>query len=69
VVACVVPKAGTRHDAQDAEQLIAHCRGQLIKWSCPREIRFLGDLPKTRVGKIDFRALQRQVAAERRHDA
>jgi long-chain acyl-CoA synthetase len=37
--------------------LIAHCRERLIKWSCPRDIEFRGDLPRTRVGKIDYRAL------------
>jgi long-chain acyl-CoA synthetase len=40
-----------------AERLIAHCREHLIKWSCPRDIEFRGDLPTTRIGKIDFRAL------------
>ena len=37
--------------------LIAHCRERLIKWSCPREIEFRRELPKTRVGKVDYRAL------------
>ncbi|MBK5257402.1 MAG: AMP-binding protein [Vicinamibacteria bacterium] len=37
--------------------LIAHCRERLIKWSCPRDIEFRADLPKTRIGKIDYRAL------------
>jgi long-chain acyl-CoA synthetase len=37
--------------------LIAHCRERLIKWSCPREIEFRRTLPKTRVGKVDYRAL------------
>jgi long-chain acyl-CoA synthetase len=39
------------------QALIAHCREQLIKWSCPREIEFRRELPKTRVGKVDYRAL------------
>jgi long-chain acyl-CoA synthetase len=29
----------------------------LIKWSCPREVEFRDELPKTRVGKVDFVAL------------
>ena len=37
--------------------LIAFCRERLIKWSCPRQIEFRADLPKTRIGKIDYRAL------------
>lgn len=37
--------------------LIAHCRERLIKWSCPREVEFRPALPKTRIGKVDYRAL------------
>lgn len=40
-----------------AEELIQHCQQRLIKWSCPREIEFRSTLPKTRIGKIDFRTL------------
>jgi long-chain acyl-CoA synthetase len=43
-----------------ADALIAHCRERLIKWSCPREVEFRDELPKTRVGKIDFVALVQQ---------
>ncbi len=39
------------------QELIEYCRSQLIKWSCPRNIEFRHELPKTRVGKIDYRAL------------
>jgi long-chain acyl-CoA synthetase len=42
-----------------AEELIRHCRERLIKWSCPREVAFRDDLPRTRVGKVDFAALVR----------
>jgi long-chain acyl-CoA synthetase len=38
--------------------LIAYCREHLIKWSCPREIEFRNELPKTLVGKIDFKQLE-----------
>jgi long-chain acyl-CoA synthetase len=39
-------------------ELIEHCRAELIKWSCPREVEFRSSLPRTRVGKVDFRALR-----------
>jgi long-chain acyl-CoA synthetase len=39
------------------DELIAHCQKQLIKWSCPREVEFRSDLPRTRIGKIDFKTL------------
>ena len=31
-----------------AKELINHCRKDLIKWSCPREVEFIDELPKTR---------------------
>ena len=45
------------------EALIAHCRERLIKWSCPREVEFIDELPLTRVGKVDYRELTRRHAA------
>jgi acyl-coenzyme A synthetase/AMP-(fatty) acid ligase len=39
------------------KELIAHCRSQLIKWSCPRELEFRSELPKTRLGKVNLGAL------------
>jgi long-chain acyl-CoA synthetase len=49
--------------------LIAHCRERLIKWSCPREIAFRTSLPKTRVGKIDYRALVQAHLGEARPES
>ncbi len=40
-----------------AAELIEYCRERLIKWSCPREVEFRTELPLTRLGKVDFRAL------------
>jgi long-chain acyl-CoA synthetase len=53
----VVLKDPSQEGKAMEEALIAHCRENLIKWSCPREIEFRRELPKTRVGKIDYRAL------------
>jgi len=60
VVAYVVPAHPSDNEQRDAQNLIAYCREHMIKWSCPREIRFCHDLPKTRVGKTDYRNLQQQ---------
>ncbi len=47
-----------------ATELIEHCQARLIKWSCPRDVEFLDELPTTRIGKIDFTALvERELAA------
>ena len=65
VVAVVVPADGAVPGDELSQKLIAHCRGELIKWSCPRDVDFVDELPKTRVGKVDFSTLARE-AAERR---
>ena len=57
VKAYVVPRAPAAATPALANELIEHCRGRLIKWSCPREIEFRPELPKNRVGKVDQRAL------------
>jgi long-chain acyl-CoA synthetase len=57
VKAYVVPRAPAAATPALANELIEHCRGRLIKWSCPREIEFRPALPKNRVGKVDQRAL------------
>jgi long-chain acyl-CoA synthetase len=51
------PAAGT---PEKEKELIAFCRQDLIKWSCPREIVFRDQLPKTLVGKVAYRALQEE---------
>jgi long-chain acyl-CoA synthetase len=63
VKAFVVPKPSHRDAPGLADELIAHCRGRLIKWSCPREVELRDELPLTRVGKIDFTALIREELA------
>ncbi|HET7730181.1 MAG TPA: long-chain-fatty-acid--CoA ligase, partial [Usitatibacter sp.] len=64
VVAYVVPADRSKANAATQHALIAHCREQLIKWSCPREVEFIDALPLTKVGKIDYRELMRKHAAE-----
>jgi len=65
VKAVVVLKDPAQADDAIAQALIEFCRQRLIKWSCPREIEFRRELPKTLVGKVDFKRL----VAEHRHAA
>ena len=67
VKAFVVLKDPAQADADTERALIEHCREQLIKWSCPREIEFCAELPKTRVGKIDYKVLVRAARRQARH--
>jgi long-chain acyl-CoA synthetase len=57
VKAYVVLKDAAQANDGTADALIAFCRERLIKWSCPREVEFRTTLPKTRVGKIDYKQL------------
>jgi long-chain acyl-CoA synthetase len=57
VKAVVVLKDPAYESVATAESLIAFCRERLIKWSCPRDVEFRRDLPKTRIGKIDYKRL------------
>lgn len=57
VTAAVVLKNAERASPATEQELIAHCRERLIKWSCPRAVEFHRALPRTRIGKVDYRAL------------
>lgn len=57
VAAFVVLKDQTMANQKTEREIIEYCRTQLIKWSCPRTIEFHKELPLTRLGKIDYRAL------------
>jgi acyl-coenzyme A synthetase/AMP-(fatty) acid ligase len=60
VKAFVVVQDPAREGPELAAELLEFCRRQLIKWSCPRDVEFRRELPKTRVGKIDFVTLMRE---------
>jgi long-chain acyl-CoA synthetase len=64
VRAYVIPAAGVVADEAAKELLLTHCQQQLNRWSTPRELQFRDDLPRTLVGKIDYRALEREAAGE-----
>lgn len=50
VVAVVVPRSGTGEALEPA--LKAHCRDRLAGYKCPRQIRFLEELPRNAMGKL-----------------
>lgn len=45
--------------------IIDTCRKYLIRWAVPKEIEFCESLPKTLLGKIDFKVLQKQENEKR----
>ena len=68
VQAFVVLKDPALANAETEGALIEHCRERLIKWSCPREVEFCREMPRTRIGKIDYKTLVERHAAARRKD-
>ena len=62
VKAFVVLKQAADPGSATAAALIAYCRQHLLRYCCPREVAFRDELPKTKVGKIDFLALTREAA-------
>ncbi len=59
VVAGFVDEEGMRHD------IIKRCQKYLIKWSVPKEVEFVKELPLTPLGKVNFRYLQEQEDLKR----
>ena len=59
VVAKFFDEQGMRNAIMDT------CRKYLIRWSVPKEIEFCDSLPKTLLGKIDFKVLQNQENEKR----
>jgi long-chain acyl-CoA synthetase len=64
VKAFVVLKDASKSGAEMEKALIAHCAEHLLKWSCPREVEFRRDLPKTLVGKVAFNVLEEEEKAK-----
>lgn len=54
VVAWIVNESGV---APDAAVLTAYCRERLAGFKCPREFRFVNELPRTAAGKLQRRRL------------
>ncbi len=59
VVAKFFDEEGMRNAIMDT------CRKYLIRWAVPKEIEFCESLPKTLLGKIDFKVLQKQEDEKR----
>ena len=65
----MVPAKGYEAGDALAEELRAYCKERMLRMAVPKEIEFRDSLPKTLVGKTDYRALQeeeREKAAEER---
>ena len=63
VRAYVVPIPGIEPTDALKDELMAHCARHIAKYACPREIEFRTELPKTLVGKVAYRVLEEESAA------
>jgi fatty-acyl-CoA synthase len=52
---CVVLREGA---STSAEELVEHLHGRVAKWWLPDEFAFVGEVPKTSVGKFDKKVLR-----------
>ncbi len=58
-LACVVTADGT---TVEPTELVAHLETRVAKWWLPERWTFIGEVPKTSVGKFDKKVLRRQFA-------
>jgi acyl-CoA synthetase (AMP-forming)/AMP-acid ligase II len=49
VAAAVIPKAGATLTEKEMKD---HCKTHLLDWKCPKEIIFLQELPRNKMGKV-----------------
>ena len=64
VLAYVMLKSGVPATEQTKQQLLAYCRERVAKYAMPYDIRFRESLPTTLVGKVAYRQLEEEYAAE-----
>lgn len=62
VKAYLVLKSTASKESEKVQmELMDLCRKTLIPYACPVEYAFRSDLPKTKIGKIDYRALESEA--------
>ena len=66
--AYIVLKNGFKENNKLKNELIELCEKNLAKYSIPKEWEFRKSLPKTIVGKIDFRKLQEENMRRRKNE-
>lgn len=64
IKAFVVLKQGISPEEGLKQELIAYCRENIARYAAPSEIEFREDLPKTLVGKVNYRLLEEEEAAK-----
>jgi long-chain acyl-CoA synthetase len=60
IKAFVILNEGYKPSLQLKDQIISYCRKYLAKYAMPYDIEFRTELPKTLVGKVDYRQLENE---------
>jgi long-chain acyl-CoA synthetase len=63
--AYIALKSGYKDTPKLREELLELCKKNLAAYSIPKEFEFRKSLPKTMIGKVDFRKLQQENAEAR----
>ncbi|MBR4723998.1 MAG: AMP-binding protein [Clostridia bacterium] len=58
VKAFITLKPGVSATEKTKEEILAYCTKNIAKYAMPKEIEFIEELPKTLVGKVDYRKLE-----------
>ena len=58
VISVIEPKHGIEANDALAEELIKHCINNIAKFKCPRQIKFIDELPRSDAGKIKRRVVR-----------
>lgn len=64
IKAFVVLTPGVQPSAALKNELLAYCRQRIAKYAMPYDIEFRTELPKTLVGKVDYRKLEAEEEAK-----
>ena len=67
--AYIVLKEGIQESAVLRREIKAYCEKELSKYMIPKEFVFRDSLPKTLVGKVDFKVLEKESEEERKKEA
>ena len=68
IKAFVVLKPGFEPSDDVREEILGYCRKYIAKYAMPKEIEFRNELPKTLVGKVAYRELEKEVCAGVQHN-
>ena len=60
VKAFVTLKAGVKPSEEVKQELLSYCREYIAKYAMPYDIEFRDEMPKTLVGKVNFRVLEEE---------